>query len=126
MRSLVLLLFLVKAALATPFLYVVNGTGWFDGVYEEKMEPELHYKRLGEADYDGNYKFLYTDSRRPQTWILGFGKTLSTARAKYRAPANGAMWGTGAGRGWRKAILILISELWEWRQISPERSWKSK
>ena len=28
------------------------------------------------------------DSRRPQTWILGRGKTLSTTWAEYRAPAK--------------------------------------
>ena len=60
----------------------------YDGVYEERREPELHYKKLGEADSDGDYRFLYTDSRRPQTWIIGKGKTLSTAKADYRAPAR--------------------------------------
>ena len=46
-KSVVLLLFLVKAALATPSIYVVTGTGGglYDGVYEEKREPELHYKK---------------------------------------------------------------------------------
>ena len=87
-RSVVLLLFLVKAALATPSLDVVTGAGWVDGVYEEKREPELHFKKIGEADFEGNYWFLYTDSRRPQTWIIGRGKTLSTAEARFRAPAR--------------------------------------
>ena len=83
----VLLLFLMKAALATSSLFVVTGLGLdIAEVFEEKMEPELHYKRLGLAH--GHYWFLYTDSRRPQTWIIGHGKTLSTARADYRAPAR--------------------------------------
>ena len=84
--SVVLLLFLVKVALADHSVYVVDidGTYSYDGVYEEKMEPELHYKRIGGATYlgdnyhffytdifHGRYHFLYTDSRRPQTWILG-------------------------------------------------------
>ena len=87
--SVVLLPFLMKSALTTPSFYVVTSTGWrFDGVYEETREPELHYKKLGEVDSDGNYWFLYTDSRRPQTWILGYGKTLATVKARYRAPAR--------------------------------------
>ena len=64
----------------------IDGVG---GVYEEKREPELHFKKLGEADSDGNYFFLYTGSRRPQTWILGMGKTLYTASALYRAGRAG-------------------------------------
>ena len=86
----------VNIALATSYVYVVTGgrsidggTAFsFDGVYEEKRVPGLHYKKLGEADSYGNYRFLYTDSRHAQTWILGVGKTLSTARAEYRSPAN--------------------------------------
>ena len=155
--NVVLLLFLIKAAFATPPFYVVTDTGWntdwlyegawagrpgfhykelgevdsegntyflykgrpqtwiigygdtlataqatpsnkvafssdyinsIAGVYKEKREPELHYKKLGEADSEGDYWFLYTDSRRPQTWIIGFGKTLATAQASLRALAR--------------------------------------
>ena len=82
-----LLLFLMKAAVTTSSVYVVTDRFSFGGVYEEKMEPELHYTRLSAANFDGEYTFLYTDRRRTQTWILGFGKTLSTAKAVYRAPA---------------------------------------
>ena len=100
----VLLLFLLKAALATPSLYVVTlsrsllvlpvcgETVFYDhdldstlGIYEEKREPELHYKKVGEPDSSGNYRFLYTDSRHPQTWILGKGRTFSTAAAAIAA-----------------------------------------
>ena len=92
MRSVILLLFLMKTALAAPSVYVVSESlyGEYDGVYEEKREPELHYKKLGEADkyYGGHFKFIYTDSRRPQTWIIGWGKTVSTAYAHYRAPTK--------------------------------------
>ena len=84
----ILLLFLVKAALATPSVYVVQATTLNIGVYEEKREPELHYKEIGGADSNGDYYFLYTDSRRPQTWILGKGKTFSTIQAGFRAPAR--------------------------------------
>ena len=90
MRIVILLLFLMKAALAAPSVYIVTGIGWgeHDGVYEEKREPELHYKQLGEADKYGNYYFLYTDSRFPKTWILGRGIDLATVYAHYRAPAK--------------------------------------
>ena len=88
MSVVLLLLFPMKAALATSSVYVVTGiSSFFDGIYEEKREPELHYKKVGEADSGGNYDFLYTDSRRPQTWILGEGKTFSATWAKVRAPA---------------------------------------
>ena len=90
MRIVILLLFLMKAALAAPSVYIVTGIGWgeHDGVYEEKREPELHYKQLGDADKYGNYYFLYTDSRFPKTWILGRGIDLATVYAHYRAPAK--------------------------------------
>ena len=92
MRSVILLLFLMKTALAAPSVYVVSESlyGEYDGVYEEKREPELHYKKLGEADkyYGGHFSFIYTDSRRPQTWIIGWGKTVSTVEAHFRAPAK--------------------------------------
>ena len=68
MRSVILLLFLMKTALAAPSVYVVSESlyGEYDGVYEEKREPELHYKKLGEADkyYGGHFKFIYTDYRK--------------------------------------------------------------
>ena len=84
----ILLLLPVKAVLAAPSVYVVTDRWGVDWVYKEKREPELHYKRLGQAIWNGEHHFLYTDSRRPQTWILGRGKTLSTAYAEYRAPAR--------------------------------------
>ena len=57
--SVLLLLFLMKAAVTTSSVYVVTDRFSFGGVYEEKREPELHYTRLGEADFDGDYTFLY-------------------------------------------------------------------
>ena len=84
----VLLLFLRSVASVVPSLHVVTGiSSRSNGVYEERREPEHHFKRLGEADYWGNYIFLYTDSRRPNTWILGYGDNVATAWAEYRAPA---------------------------------------
>ena len=96
----VLLLFLWSVASSVPSLHVVTGAGtWesqvlgvigysvYEGVYEERREPEFHFKRLGEADKWGYYRFLYTDSRRPNTWILGWGGHVTTAEADYRAPA---------------------------------------
>ena len=86
---LIAVLSLGRAASAALSIYRVKGTykSIYDGGYVENRQPELHYKRLGEADSKGNYRFLYTDSRRPNTWILGWGKTLSTAEAWFRAPA---------------------------------------
>ena len=84
---LIAVLSLGRAASAALSIYRVKGTykSIYDGGYVENREPELHYKRVAEADYWR--RFLYTDSRRPNTWILGWGKTLSTAQAQYRAPA---------------------------------------
>ena len=93
-----LLLFLMRAACATPSIYVVTGIGYtwgvYEGVYEEKREPELHYKKLDEVSSGrvNQFWFLYTDSLPPQSlsqiWIIGRGKTLSTAWAWFRAPAR--------------------------------------
>ena len=92
--SVILLLFLVKTTVSTTSVYVVTVTSSFGGVYEEKRDSELHYKRIGEANNRGSFGansfFLYTDSHRPQTWILGYGMNLSTARAVYRAPTKAA------------------------------------
>ena len=35
----------------------------------------------------GWYYFLYTDSRRPNIWIIGWGLDVTTAIAYYSAPA---------------------------------------
>ena len=90
-HGLALLLFLVKAgsAASAPSQYNVTGAGSYNGVYEEESEPELHYKKLGGAHNLGlrYYNFLYKGSQRGDTWILGRGETLSTAKAWYRAPA---------------------------------------
>jgi len=88
-HSLALFLFLVKAGSAAPAPshYKVTGAGvFYSGVYEERREPELHYKKLGE-DYGFLRRFLYKGSQHGDTWIIGWGKTLSTATAWYRAPA---------------------------------------
>ena len=84
----VFLLFLGSVASVVPSLHVVTGTNSYNGVYQERREPELHFKRLGEADQYGDPgDFLYTDNRRPNTWILGRGDNVTTAQAMYRAPA---------------------------------------
>ena len=131
---LIAVLSLGRAASAALSIYRVKGTykSIYDGGYVENRQPELHYKRLGEADSKGNYRFLYTDSRRPNTWILGWGKTLSTAEAWFRAPAVEGrppstgwswVWGYWSREGRRWAILDLRSELWGWgRQTSLVRS----
>ena len=85
----VLLLFLGSLASVVPSLHVERGaySYLYNDVYEERREPELHFQRLSEADQFGKYRFLYTDSRRPNTWILGAGVNVTTARAEFRAPA---------------------------------------
>ena len=83
----VLLLVLVTTIFANPSVYVVSGASFrHNGIYERKKEPEFHYKQL--TDYYGHSSFLYTDSSRPNTWIIGYGPTFSTAVAYYRAPAT--------------------------------------
>ena len=88
-HGLALFLFLVKAGSAAPApsQYNVTGALSYNGVYQEVREPELHYKKLGGADNLGLDSFLYKGSQHGDTWIIGFGKTLSVARAHYRAPA---------------------------------------
>ena len=122
----VLLLFLRSVASVVPSLHVVTGAHSSDGMYEERREPELHFQRLGEADKWGD-RFLYTDNRRPNTWILGQGWNVATAGALFRAPAltdgrpaitGWSRVGDGSRRGERRAVLILVSESWKWRQRS--------
>ena len=85
---LVLILFLTKRKAGSATVYVVTGArSDFNGVYEEKREPELHYKKLSGANKRGNYRFLYKGSQLGNTWILGRGETLFTAWAGYRSPA---------------------------------------
>jgi len=96
-HGLALFLFLVKAGSAAPapsHYKVTGATSYYNGVYEERREPELYYILLGGGDgsrpsvsSDGNYYFLYKGSQHGDTWILGWGKTLSTAKAAFRAPA---------------------------------------
>jgi len=90
-HGLALLLFLVKAGSAAPAPshYKVTGAGLvYSGVYEERREPELYYKKLGDGWDDRlGHRFLYKGSQHGDTWIIGRGKTLSTAKAEYRAPA---------------------------------------
>ena len=81
------MLFFARASSAITSLYVVTGVNsYYNGVYEEKREPEHHYKKLGEADNWG-HKFLFKGRHHINTWFLGTGSTLSTARAYFRAPA---------------------------------------
>ena len=90
---LIVILFLARRIAGSAYnVYVVTGAGSYNGVYEEKREPELHYKKLGGAVYDENYALLYKGKQHGLyghhgTWILGIGRTLSTAYAWYRAPA---------------------------------------
>ena len=90
-----LLLFLLSIALAAslPSVYVVeesDGGWWFDydGIYEERSNPKLHYKRIGGPGRDGDYRFLYTEPDHPDTWSFGKGKDLSDVTTIFRAPAR--------------------------------------
>ena len=85
---LLLMLKLKRVELGTPTLLVVAGFPKArDGLYEEKKWPEHYYKKIGGANEFGNFLFIYTDSRRHNTWILGFGKTLNETTALHRAPS---------------------------------------
>ena len=85
---LLLMLKLKRVELGTPTLLIVAGFPLDrDGLYEKKKWPEPHYERIGGANGLGNFLFLYTDSRRHNTWILGFGKTLNETTALHRAPS---------------------------------------
>ena len=71
-----LLLFLTSTALvaASPSVYLVKG--WFggEGIYEERSDPRLHYKRTVQPNSDGENilsYFLYTEPDHPDTWTLG-------------------------------------------------------
>ena len=85
---LLLMLKLKRVELGTPTLLVVAGFPKArDGLYEEKKWPEHYYKKIGGANGLGNFLFLYTDSRRHNSWILGFGKKLNETTALHRAPS---------------------------------------
>ena len=61
----VLLLFLRSVASVIPSLYVVTRlSSSYDGVYKERREPELHFKRLGRDDWrETLYRALAVDGR---------------------------------------------------------------
>ena len=61
---LVVILFLARRIAGSAYnVYVVTGAALYNGVYEEKREPELHYNKLGGADNYGNYEFLYKNDK---------------------------------------------------------------
>ena len=53
-------------------VYIVNGVGRVDGIYEEQGTPPLHYKRMGKANKYGSYYYLYQapSSLIPGCWVL--------------------------------------------------------
>jgi len=77
-----LLIFLVRTALvaASPSGYLVEVPSGFGGIYEEKSDPRLHYKKIGEPDRQNRHFFLYKDLNHSNTWTLGFGKDFSTVQ----------------------------------------------
>ena len=66
LRLAVLLLSLGSVASLVPSLHVVETgvSSYYNGVYEERREPELHFKRLGEADENGQPEAKHLDPWR--------------------------------------------------------------
>ena len=71
----------------SPVHYVVTGgfKGNYDGLYEERRQPVLHYKKMGKPDQNGKLWFLYTDKSFPPTWIIGQGNNVLSAKAYFRS-----------------------------------------
>ena len=83
-------------------MVVVQGASWLDGLYaEEGHGSTKHYKRLGGADINGDYFYLYRGTERRGTWVLGVGKNFETRRADYRAPAGSAAGQPPPLSGWQ-------------------------
>ena len=88
-----------KEAPSQVQVYIVNGVGRVDGIYEEQGTPPLHYKRMGKANKYGSYYYLYPGTKQPDTWVLGAGKSTRTSVARYRASAGGES--SPPERGWQ-------------------------
>ena len=97
-----LLIFLVSTALvaASPSVYFVEDIRYesadpgsdiqlilFGGIYEEKSDPRLHYKKIGVPYRWFGHCFLYRDPNHWNIWTLGLGN-FSTVQPKLRAPAR--------------------------------------
>ena len=84
---LLLLLSVVTAVLGKSPVYVVTGgfKGNYDGLYEERRQPVLHYKKMGKPDQNGKLWFLYTDKSFPPTWMIGQGNNVLSAKAYFRS-----------------------------------------
>ena len=85
-----LLIFLVSTPLvaALPSVYLVeiedDYEHYYDGIYEERSNPTLHYKQT----YPDQDFILYRDANHNDTWTFGLGESISTVRPKVRAPAS--------------------------------------
>ena len=80
---------------------VVEGVG-FDGLYaEEGHGSTKYYKKLGGANSNGDYFYLYRGTERRGTWVLGAGKNFEARRAEYRAPAGSAAGQPPPVSGWK-------------------------
>ena len=84
---LLLLLSSVAASLGKSPVYVVTGgfKGNYDGLYEERRQPVLHYKKLGKPDQNGKLWFLYPGKSFPPTWMIGQGNSVLSAKAYFRS-----------------------------------------
>ena len=71
----------------SPVHYVVTGgfKGNYDGLYEERRQPVLHYKKMGKPDQNGKLWFLYTDKSFPPMWMIGQGNNVLSAKAYFRS-----------------------------------------
>ena len=103
---------------AAEEVFIVEGAGdnGVDGLYVEEGQGSsatAYYKRLGGADSDGYYYYLYRGTERQGTWVLGCAfngdnfeenkdlyKDLTDLRY-YRAPVGSAGEDAPPERGWQ-------------------------
>ena len=77
-------------------VFVVNEAGWpdiglyCDGLYAKEGEgSNMQFKRMGEADKNGKYYYLYRGTEQAGTWVLGSGTSFEERFAIFRASVGG-------------------------------------
>ena len=81
MHFLLLFLLLSIFTVSKSSVYVVTGgsRGNYDGVYEQRRGPMVHFKKIGKPDHNGKAWFLYPDNTVPPTWMIGQGNNVLSA-----------------------------------------------
>ena len=87
MHFLLLLVLLSIFTVSKSSVYVVTGgsRGNYDGVYEQRRRPIVHFKKIGKPDHNGKAWFLYPDNTVPPTWMIGQGNNVLSAKAFFRS-----------------------------------------